>query len=103
MALATFAALRLFVVVPRSASDVVTAVAPGLAATFSVSGSAPAVVSVSPPTPEMEEEEEPAENTELVLLPRSPAVVGLQPASAQYSESDLQAGYIHSEKQEDKN
>ena len=37
------------------ASDVITAVAPGLAATFSVSGSAPAVVSVSPPTPEMEQ------------------------------------------------
>ena len=35
----------------------------------------------------------PAENTESVLLPRSPAVVGLQPASAQCSESDLQAGY----------
>ena len=57
MALATFAALRLFVVVAGSASDVITAVAPGLAATFSVSGSAPAVVSLSPPTPEMEEEE----------------------------------------------
>ena len=60
MALATFVALRLFVLVPGSASDVITVVAPGLAATFSVSGSAPAVVSLSPPTPEMEEEEEPA-------------------------------------------
>ena len=35
----------------------------------------------------------PAENTESVLFPQNPAVVGLQPASAQYSESDLQAGY----------
>ena len=39
-----------------TASDVTTAVVPGgLAATFSVSGSAPAVVFVSPPTPEMEQ------------------------------------------------
>ena len=39
-----------------TASDVITAVVPeGPAATFSVSGSSPAVVSVSPPTPEMEQ------------------------------------------------
>ena len=57
MALATLVALHLFVVVLGSAFDVITAVAPGLVATFSVSGSAPAVVSVYPPTPEMEEEE----------------------------------------------
>ena len=44
----------------------------------------------------------PAEHTELLQLPWSPAVVGLQPASAQYSESDLQTDY-NSEKQEDKN
>ena len=44
------------VVVVATASDVVTAVVPeGLAATFSVSESAPAVVSVSPPTPEIDQ------------------------------------------------